>query len=254
MQQRDSVGDARDEGTDGEAVAADIEAVAASAGEVFGQAVGLVIRKGKLLDGHLKSNVAEVADRRNAVMRNLVDVEGELGLNMLALSLGVVHLGAVFCAEAGKLDRHGKVDGRGVTNRVADVVGERAGGEGEFIGVSGIAEEADDEVPGTDVVSQVREQPVAERIVAHVLDHASGVCIGACSFQIGGGQVWIATEQQRNNRILPGEVDELLMREQGVGVGAPLPRKQQQQDQQHPRSQHDCAPLSRRRLNQDLPL
>ena len=62
---------------------------------------------------------------------------------------------------------------------VADVVRERADGEGQLVGVVRIAEEVDDEVAGADVVGEVGEEEVAEGVVADVLNDAATVGVGA---------------------------------------------------------------------------
>jgi len=49
-----------------------------------------------------------------------------------------------------------------VADGVANVVREGADGEGQLVGVGGVAEEIDDEVSGADVVGEVGESLVAE--------------------------------------------------------------------------------------------
>ncbi len=63
---------------------------------------------------------------------------------------------------------------------VANVMGERPNGEGKLVGVLGIAEEVDDEVAGADVMCQVGDERVAERIVANILNDAACIGVGAC--------------------------------------------------------------------------
>ena len=63
----DGVGDAGDEGPDGEAVAADVDAAAAGPGEVLAEAVGLVEGEGDLADWDLESDVAEIVGRARGV-------------------------------------------------------------------------------------------------------------------------------------------------------------------------------------------
>ena len=54
---------------------------------------------------------------------------------------GVVDDGSVTGAELGEDEGNGAVDGGAVADGVADVVGEGADGEGEFVGVLGVADE-----------------------------------------------------------------------------------------------------------------
>jgi hypothetical protein len=78
--------------------------------------------------------VFEVVGGGEAALAELVNVEGELSLNMGALALREVDDGAVFFFELGKLDGDGMVDGGAMSDGVADVVREGADGEGEFVG------------------------------------------------------------------------------------------------------------------------
>jgi hypothetical protein len=95
---------------------------------------------------------------------------------------------------------------------VADVVGERADGEGEFVGGLGVVEEREDEVAGPDVVGEVGEELVAEGVVAEVLDGAAAVGVGVGFLKLGLGESREAMEQERADGLLPGEVDEFLVR------------------------------------------
>jgi len=88
-------------------------------------------------------------------MRNLVDVKGEFGLYMLALTLGVAHLRTVFRTQRGELHGNGEIGRFGVADGVAHVMRQRAHGEGELIGVVRIAKEAHHEVARAHVVGQV---------------------------------------------------------------------------------------------------
>ena len=53
------------------------------AGEVLGEAVGLVIGERELANGNLEADVAKIVEWGEAVMGDFVDVEGELGLHVL---------------------------------------------------------------------------------------------------------------------------------------------------------------------------
>src|SRR6266568_6122543 len=130
MKQSDRVSDARYESAGCEAISANVDAAAVNARKIFGQAVGLVKRECKLTLRHLKPDMAKVTDRRYAVMRDFVDVEGELCSNVLVLPLGVVDDGAILRAKLGKLDGNSKVGRFRVAHRVSDVVGECANSEG----------------------------------------------------------------------------------------------------------------------------
>jgi len=64
------------------------------------------------------------------MMRDLVDVEGEFGLDVLVLPFRVTYRRAVFGAEFGELNGNGNVGGFGMPDGVADVMRERADREG----------------------------------------------------------------------------------------------------------------------------
>jgi hypothetical protein len=193
--------------------------VAEDLGEV--EAVGVVEGAGEQRDGDGEADVVEVFFGREAVLGDVVDVEGELGADVLVRAFGVVDVGAVLGGERGELDADGGVDGLGVADGVAEVVGERADGEGDIVGVFGVAEEGADEVAGADVVEQVGEDRLAEGIVAEVLDDASAIGVGVGLAELGGSEVGVALEQQRLDGVGPGEVDDLFVGEDGVGAGRP---------------------------------
>jgi hypothetical protein len=172
--------------------------------------------------------VFEIVGWCEAALAELVDVEGELGLDVGVGVLGVVDGGAVFFFELGKLDGDGLVDGVFVAEAVADVVGERADGEGEFIGGLGVVKEGEDEVAGADVVSEVGEEGVAEGVVAEVLNGAATVGVGVSFLELGFGEGGVVLEEKRTYGLLPGEVDELLMGLDGVGNGGGRREKQRQ--------------------------
>jgi hypothetical protein len=133
--------------------------------------------------------------------------------------LCVIDVGAVFLFEFGKLDGDGEIDGGAVAYGVADVVREGTDGEGEFVGGVGVAEEADDEVSGPDVVGEVGEEGVAEGVVAEVLNGAAAVGVGVGFLELGFGEGGIFLEEDGADGLLPGEVDQLLMGLDRVGNG-----------------------------------
>ena len=169
--------------------------------------------------GHFEADVFEVVGGGEAALAELVDVEGELGLDVGVRVLGVVDVGAVFLFEFGELDGDGEIDGSAVADGVADVVGEGADGEGEFVGGLGVAEEAEDEVSGADVVGEVGEEGVAEGVVAEVLNGAAAVGVGVGLLELGFGEGGVVFEEDGADGLLPGEVDQLLVGLDGVGDG-----------------------------------
>ena len=59
--------------------------------------------------------------------------------------------------------------------RVVGVVGERAQRERELVDVARVPDQRFDEVAGSDVVHEIAEELVAERVVAQILNHRSAV-------------------------------------------------------------------------------
>src|SRR5215469_1467922 len=111
VQQRRGVGDARYEAMYGPSVVAYVHAMMARLGKVHAQAVGLIEGKRELFCRNLETYVAKVADGRKAMIRDLVDVEGEFGLDVLVLAFGIIHDVAISIAEFRELNGHGEIDG-----------------------------------------------------------------------------------------------------------------------------------------------
>ena len=183
------------------------------------EAVGLEERLAQKVAGHFEADEFEVVGGGEATLAELVDVEGELGLDVGVGVLSVVDVGAVFFFEFGKFDGDGEIDGGAVADGVADVVREGADGEGELVGGVGVAEEADDEVSGADVVGEVGEEGVAEGVVAEVLNGAAAVGVGVGLLELGFGEGGVLFEKDGADGLLPGEVDQLLVGLDGVGDG-----------------------------------
>ena len=168
--------DTGNEAADSKAKAPDIDAAGSGFGKVFTQTIGLVVGLGELLGGDVEADVAKVVNRREPVVRNLVDVEGELRLHVGMCILAVGNHRAIFRGQFGKLDGHRVVGSDGVSYVVADVMGQSPNGEGELVSILGIAKEVNDKVAGAHVVGQVGDELVAEGIVANILNDAA--CIG----------------------------------------------------------------------------
>ena len=140
MQQGFGAGDIGEEAADGEAVGSDGGVVTAD--EVGqGDAVDLEEGLAEEMVGDFKADVAGVGGGGEATLTELVDVEGELCADVGVWVFGVVDDGSVTGAELGENEGDGAVDGGAVADGVADVVGEGADGEGELVGVLGVADE-----------------------------------------------------------------------------------------------------------------
>ena len=103
-----------------------------------------------------------------------------------------------------------------MSDGVADIVRKSAYGKSEFVGVTGVTKEIYDEIAGADVVGQIRERRVAKRIVADILYDTSAVCICASVLELSWGEAGITAKEQRDDRLLPGEINKLLVGEQRV--------------------------------------
>jgi hypothetical protein len=183
------------------------------------EAIGFEEGLAEKIAGDLEADVTEISRGSEAELAELIDVEGELGLDVGVGVFGVVDGGAVAPFEPGELDGDGKVDGGAVADGVADVVREGADGEGELVGGLGVAEEREDEVSGADVVGEIGEEAVAEGVVAEVLDGAAAVGVTVRLLDLGVGEGGVLLEEDGADGLLPGEVDELFVGLDGVGDG-----------------------------------
>jgi len=166
-----------------------------------------------------------ITEGRHAVMRDLVDVKGEFGPHMLVFAFGVADHRSVFRTQFWEFYRYGAVGGFGVSYRIGNVMRERTDGEGKLVRVARIAKQVEHKVAGANVVGEVRKRLVAERIIADVLNRAASVGIRARTIKISNRQIRIPAHQQRNDRVLPGKVDELLVRQQRISDGLPIDGK-----------------------------
>src|ERR1700733_3409341 len=161
MNQGQGVGGAWNELSCGHPVRVDIEC-APTAGEILVDPVGLIEGQRELANRNVHPDVAQITNRGESALRNLVDVEGELYLDVGVLALGVIHGGAVTCLKLWKLKGDSAIGSLRMTNGVADVMGKRTHCEGELVGILGIAKERKDKVAGANVVGKVGEELVTE--------------------------------------------------------------------------------------------
>jgi hypothetical protein len=178
--------------------------------------VGLVESSAKQRSGDFEADVFEIGGRGEVAFAELIDIEGELSLDVGMGAFGVIDERAISPFEAGKFDGNSVVDGIAVPNVVAEVVRERADGEGEVVGVLGVSQEAKDEVTRANIMSEIGEEGVAKGIVAEVLDGAAavGVCVGLLKLRLGkGGE---AFEKDGADGLLPCKIDDHFMGLDGV--------------------------------------
>ena len=67
-------------------------------------------------------------------------------------------------------------------------------------------------------MGEVGEEGVAEGIVAEVLDGGAAVSVGVSLVELGVGEVGEAFEEDGANGVLPGDVDDLFVGLDRVGV------------------------------------
>ena len=147
------------------------------------------------------------------MLRNVVDVECKLGADVLVWAFGIVHVWSVLLFQVGKFLADGNIDRLGMPNGVAVVMRQRANRKCDIIRVLRVPEKRSDKIAGSDVMQQVREQRLSERIIAEVLDDATAVRVGARLLKLNRREVGKSLQQEWLDGIRPGEVDDLLMRE-----------------------------------------
>ena len=233
MKECDGVSDAGNKGTNSKAISAHVDAAAALAGEVLIEPVCLIEGYAKLTNGNFKPDVAQVMNRRDTMLRNVVDIEGKLGTNMLASAFSVVHFPAVLRAELGKFDRDSQISSERMAFGVTKVMRQRADRERKLVGILRIAKEIDDEVTGAHIVGEVRKRRIAEGIITDVLNDAATIGVSPSAVKVGGSQVGITAEQQWSDRVIPSEIDQLLVGEQGIRCSMPTEggQKEDKQDE-----------------------
>ncbi len=132
-----------------------------------------------------------------------------------------------------------------MADRVAHIVRQRAHGKGQLVRRARIADQRPHEVSRADVVREVGEERVAERIVSKVLDRRAAIRIRMRLAQLALGHLRIARQQKRLDRALPRQVDQLLMRLHRVARPA-RGKQQQRRDDQHPAARRTpCIDLPR---------
>lgn len=215
VQEHLGIGDAGKEAANGEAVSAKQRATMAD-DIVKIDAVGLKESTAQQRDRYRETNVIKIGRGREATLADLVDIKGKLRANVGMLAFAVGNDRAILFAELGELRGDGFVDGLGMADRVPDVMGERADGECQLVGGVGVANKAEDEIAGADVVGQVAKKVIAEWIVPEVLNGAAAIGEGVRLLNLYGSEFGIAFEQKRPDGLLPGQIDELFVRLHGI--------------------------------------
>src|SRR5208337_1181898 len=96
------------------------------------------------------------------------------------------------------------------------VVRERSQCEGVLIGILALVQQFENEIPAAHVMHQVAEFLAPKWIIAKILDDRASIGIGVCVLDLIRGKIWEALQQQRLNLGGPRQVDDLLVRKNGV--------------------------------------
>src|SRR5205814_10047580 len=128
------------------------------------------------------------------VLRDLHHIEPELSLNVRLGIVGVSDVRPELPRQLGKFNRSDAIDG-GMAAGVRGIVRKRAQGEGVLVQVGRVANECFDKIAAANVVDKIAEIFAAERIVAHVLKHATAIRKGVSFAEVFFGGVGKAPEQ-----------------------------------------------------------
>ncbi len=194
-----------------------------------GKAVGLLEGAFEERPGDFKADEVMKGLGGESVAGYLNDVEPEFGTDVGGGVVGVGDDSTILRPELGEGFADSNVDG-GMSGEIGGVVREGAEGEGVFVDVVGLSQHGRDEIAAADVMHQIREEMVAEGVVADVLDEAAAVGVGVGGANLIVRRVGIAGEEHGAKLGLPEEIDDLLVGENGVGLGAWAIEKEQSED------------------------
>jgi len=165
--------------------------------------------------GHLEADEIVILLGRVAILRDLHYVESEFCLQMCGVVLRIPDEIAVFRPQFGVLDGNGLVDGR-MADDVRSVVRKRAQGKRVFVCILTLQQQFPDEVSAANVVHEIAEFGVAERVVAQILYDGASVGIRMSFGDLRFCQRRESAQQQRPDIIRPNQIDDLLVRQNGV--------------------------------------
>src|SRR4029077_3766632 len=117
---------------------------------------------------------------------------------------------AVLPLELWILDGHCLVHCR-VSGNVRRIVCQRAQSEGIFVDISALQQQLVNEVSATNVVHQVAELLVTERVITQVLDDGASVGVGMRFFDLIFRETGISLEQQGADLVGPEQVYDFLV-------------------------------------------
>ncbi len=106
---------------------------------------------------------------------------------------------------------------RRVAGNIRGIVRQRTQGEGVLIGVLAVLQHLEDEVSTADVVHQIAKFHASKRVVAQILDYGAAIGVGVGFLDLLFRQPRVFLEQEGANLIDPEQIDNFLVRENGVG-------------------------------------
>src|SRR5579872_7330777 len=101
---------------------------------------------------------------------------------------------------------------------IGGVVSQATEGKRVLVDVLRLVKQRLDEIAAANIVREVREEMVAERIIAHVLDDAAAIGVGVRFTQIVGRCSGETREQNGLYVFVPGGIDHGLVGENRVGT------------------------------------
>lgn len=128
------------------------------------------------------------------------------------------------------MDRDGLVDSW-VAGIVRRIVGKSAQREGVLVDILAFVQPLANEVSAPDVMHQVAKFRAAEGVVTEILDDGASIGIGMRLLELLFRHSGISLEQKRGNLILPEQVNNFLVRENGVSERVTAARQQDQDSQ-----------------------
>jgi hypothetical protein len=165
--------------------------------------------------GHLKADEIVVLLRSVPILRDLDSVEAEFCFQVSRLVLGIADGLAIFRAEFGILDGDCLIN-RGVAGDIRCIVRQGAKRKGVLVNILTLEQQLANEVSAANVVHEVAEFLTAERIIAEILDDRPSIGISVGLFELIFRQSGKPLEQKGLDLIGPEQVDDFLVRKNGV--------------------------------------
>ena len=103
-----------------------------------------------------------------------------------------------------------------MSSQVRGVVRQGPQRERILVDVSGFVQQRQDKIAAANIVDQIAEEPVSERIIAQVLDQASAVGIAMGHAELVRRRAGILFQQKGLDLIFPEQVNDLFVGQNGI--------------------------------------